>query len=111
MILTAISPRLAMRTRPNGGGSPALSLRKDATAGAPASAGSERDVAMLLSGVRLPLVRQDRQRSDESRAGLRWFDHFVDVPAGRGDIRTRELGFVRGDQPGSLRDGIIGGRD
>jgi hypothetical protein len=65
MIRTAISPRLATRTRRNGTSAPLsprgpASLCKDA-----ASAGSERDVAMLLSWVRVALVRHRLEGADQ----------------------------------------------
>src|SRR4030095_9631392 len=98
MIRTAISPRVAMRTRSNGGASPTPSLRKDAPWVGVSTAGSERDVAMLLPRIRLPLVGQDLERTDESRARLGRLDDLVDVPSRRGDIRARELHLVRRDQ-------------
>src|SRR5689334_7910740 len=111
MIRTAISPRLAIRTRSNGGDSPAPSLRKDAPRAGVSTTDSERDVAMLLPRIRLPLVGQHLERTDEPWARLGRLDDLVDVPAGRGDIRARELGLVRRDQPRSFADGIVRVRD
>src|SRR6187431_823294 len=70
-IRTAISPRLATRTRSNGrllvdedraARSGSVSVRKDT--------GSERDVAMLLPRVRVVLVGEDLERPDEPRTSL-----------------------------------------
>src|SRR5829696_6005949 len=99
MIRTAISPRFAMRSRRNGG--PTVSLRKDVSptagpawpsrAGTVATRGSERDVAMLLSRVRVPLRLQHLERADDLGPRLRRTDHVVDVAAARGDVWVREL--------------------
>ena len=62
------------------------SLRKD-MASRPAS---ERDVAMLLSRVRVALVGQHLERPDEPQARLGRPDDVVDVAAGRRDVRVRE---------------------
>src|SRR5688500_6535115 len=92
MIRTAISPRLAMRTRPKGGRR-GPSLRKDIIASGPAGSvsgpasatwepattASERDVAMLLSGVRVALVGKHLESADKARPRLRWPDDVVDV--------------------------------
>src|SRR5512143_2507308 len=105
MIRTAISPRLATRTRRKGGeemspvGGP--SLRKDV-------ARSERDVAMLLSGVDVTLVGQDLEGANDSRPRLGRTDDVVDVAAGRGDVRVGELRLVLGDEPAMLRLRILG---
>src|SRR5580765_1488417 len=96
MMRTAISPRLAIRTRSNG----RPSLCKDGSWSAPAS---ERDVAMLLPGIDVALVGQHRQRPDESRAGLGRPDDVVDVAAARGDVRIGNLGLVGVGEPRSLR--------
>src|SRR5512135_855745 len=99
MIRTAISPRFAISTRRNGGladrtarvspdaASTRSSLRKDAS-----GPGSERDVAMLLPRVAVPLVGEHLEGTDEAGSGLRRLDDVVDVAAGRGDIRVREFG-------------------
>src|SRR5258706_10496791 len=89
MIRTAISPRLAISTRRNGG----PSLRKDVVR-VRAAAASERDVAMLLSWVRVALVRQQLERRDEAGSRLGRTDHRVDVAARRRCIGARELGPV-----------------
>src|SRR5436190_21933847 len=103
MIRTAISPRLAMRTLRKGALA-VSSLRKD-------ERGSERDVAMLLSRVRVALVGEDLQRTYQTGTGLRGFDHFVDVAARSGDVRVGEFCFVRRDQPCLLPHRIVGRRD
>src|SRR5512146_2220656 len=99
MIRSSISPRLAISTRRNGGATrravvgeePAstASLRKDA-----APPPLERDVAMLLPGVRVALVGQHLQRANQARPGLRRLDDVVDITARGGDVRVREFGFV-----------------
>src|SRR5512134_1174157 len=105
MMRTAISPRLAIRTRRNGGVLRcAPSLRKDGAA-------SERDVPMLLPWVRVALVLEDLERPDEARARLGWLDDLVDIAARRCDVRVRELGFVGSDQSRSFGRRIIGGGD
>src|SRR3954452_24463713 len=103
MIRTAISPRFAMRTRRNGASS-APSLRKD-------EAGSERDVAMLLPRIRVALVGEDLEGTDQAGTSLRWFDHFVDVATRRGDVWIRELRFVGPDKTCLLHSRIIRGGD
>src|SRR5439155_7791495 len=65
MTRTAISPRLATRTRRKGG--PA------------ARPGSERDVAMLLRRVPVALVLVHLERPDETGARVLWRDDLVDV--------------------------------
>src|SRR5262245_9058180 len=113
MIRTAISPRFAIRTRPNG----RPSLRKDGPADVVAAAGlllravSERDVAMLLARVDVAFVCQELERRDEARARLRRPDDRVDIAArGRG-VRARELGPVRLHEPCPLRVRIRRGGD
>src|SRR6478672_8567108 len=90
MMRTAISPRLATRTRRNG-----LSLRKDRS-------GSERDVAMLLPRVGVALVGEDLEGADEPRPRLAREDHLVDVAARRCDVGVREFLLVRGHQADAL---------
>src|SRR3954464_9864049 len=99
MIRTAISPRFAMRTRRNGAAS-ASSLRKD-------EAGSERDVAMLLPRIRVALVGEDLEGTDQAGTCLRRFDHFVDVATPRRDVRIRELRLVGCDEPRLLDSWIV----
>src|SRR3954454_13910380 len=100
MIRTAISPRFAMRTRRNGAAS-ASSLRKD-------EAGSERDVAMLLPRIRVALVGEDLEGTDQAGASLRWFDHSVDVPVCPRHRRIRNPRFVGGNKPRLLDSRIVG---
>src|SRR3954451_8114025 len=103
MIRTAISPRFAMRTRRNGAAS-ASSLRKD-------GAGSERDVAMLLPRIRVALVGEDLEGTDQAGTSLRWFDHFVDVATSGGDIRIREFRFIGCNEARLLDSRIVGRGD
>src|SRR3990172_513095 len=105
MIRTAISPRLATRTRRNGG-PPASSLRKDGTI-----AVSERDVAMLLPRVRVALVSQHLEGPDDPRPRLGRTDYVVDVAAGRGDVRVVDLLLVPGHEPSALGGRVVGVRD
>ena len=108
MMRTAISPRFATRTSANGalGGArhPALwgsvSLRKDTI--------TERDVAVLLLRVRVPLVGEHLEPADEARARLRWPDHFVDVAPGGGDVRVVESGLVFANESGALGGRVVG---
>ena len=86
MIRTAISPRFAMRTRPNGRAPCSVFAQRRARATA-----SQRDVAMLLRRVRVALVGEDLEGRDQAGPRLRRIDHVVDVAARRGDIRVREL--------------------
>src|SRR5689334_20475128 len=102
MIRTAISPRLAMSRRRKGG--PWLSLRKDESV----PAVSEWDVAMLLSGVRIPLGLEHGEGSDHLRSRFGRANDVVDVAARRGDIWVRELGLVFLHQATSFRGRIFG---
>src|SRR5215211_7161708 len=92
MIRTAISPRLATRTRRKGG---AVSLRKDASRLTAPAGASERDVAMLLSRIGVPLRLQHVEGGDDSRTRLRRTDNVVDIAAGGRDVRVREFVLVR----------------
>ena len=67
MIRTAISPRLAIRTRRNGWRARAVFAQRRAIRDA-AGLASERDVAVLLRRVGVPLVAQHLERRDEPRA-------------------------------------------
>src|SRR5262245_49728189 len=111
MIRTAISPRFATRTRRNGmPGCPPpapASLRKDAAS----SAALERDVAMLLSRVRVALVGHRLERPDQARPRLGWTDDVVDISTRGGDVGVRELCLVFGNEPGVLRCRIRCGGD
>src|SRR3954447_2990685 len=97
MIRTAISPRLAMRTRRNGSPSVGPSLCKDASPIEPASR-LQRDVAMLLSRVGVALGREGVEAGDEPRTCLRRPDHVVNVPASGGDVGIGESRLVLGDE-------------
>ena len=70
-----------------------------------AATGSERDVAMLLSRVRVALVGQHLQRPDQPRPRLGRPDDVVDIAARRRDVRVRELRLVGRDQSRPLRLG------
>src|SRR4051812_23178249 len=102
MIRTAISPRLAMSRRRKGGGGP--SLRKDVAV----PACSERDVAMLLSGICLALRLQHLEGSNHLWPGLGRPDDVVDIATGRGDVRVRELCLVRRNEPATLGRLVLG---
>src|SRR5450759_3157568 len=82
-----------------------MSLRKDR------AARSEWDVAMLLPGVRVPLVREDLQRPDEPRAGFARKDDLVNVAASGSDIRVRELRLVLGHETRPFSGAILRSRD
>src|SRR3954447_24043499 len=92
MIRTAISPRLATSTRRNGAGSATPSLRKDVL---------ERDVAMLLSWIRVALVGEDLEGADDPRSRFHRLDDVIDIPARRGRVGTGELGLVGGNEAGA----------
>src|ERR1035437_235313 len=114
MIRSAISPRFATRIRRNGGFTGASAsarrpvprrlvfaqrqCRPPGRAGAPAAPSlprwSQRDVAVLLARIRVPLVGKHLERADESRARLGRDDHIVDVSAGGRDIWGVEAGLV-----------------
>src|SRR5512140_1891919 len=100
MMRTAISPRLAIRTLRNGGS--VASLRKD-----DARPPLERDVAMLLLGVAVPLVGQHLECPDQAGSRLRRLDDVIDVAARGGHVRVGELGFVGGNEPGLLGGRIV----
>src|SRR4029450_3937240 len=75
MMRTAISPRLAMSTltaHPRGGM-------------------SQRDVPVLLGGIAVAFRLQPGERRNQLAARLSRMDHFVDEPAGRGNVRVGEL--------------------
>src|SRR5690242_14323695 len=115
MIRTAISPRLATRTRRKGGAAPA-SLRKDGRAATGAAdpprtvptGRSERDVAMLLPGIRVPLAGQHLEGADEPWPRLGRADDVIDVAARRGDVGVRELRLVFRHQSLVLRRRVVG---
>src|SRR5215813_13867582 len=88
MILTAISPRFATRTR-----------RK--------SGRLEGNVAMLLWRVLLALVLEDLERPDDFRSRLFWLDDLVDVAELGSLERVGERVPVLGDQAASLAVGIL----
>src|SRR3954471_704794 len=92
MMRTAISPRFATRTRPNGL-PPGLSLRKDGDI-------SERDVAMLLPWIRVPFVGQHLERPNQSRSRLGRLDHVIDVATAGCNVRVGELRLIRRNQSG-----------
>ena len=77
---------------------PAASLHKDSPTRAP----SEGDVAMLLSRVRVALVRQHLEGADETRPGLGRADDVVDVAPRSGDERVRKSQPVLGDESGAF---------
>ena len=52
---------------------------------------------MLLRRIRIPLILEHRQRSNQFWSGLGRFDHFVDEATFGGDIRVRELVFQLSD--------------
>src|SRR4026207_1294045 len=92
MMRTAISPRLAIRSRAKGGavvamGGAVVSLRKDAARSASAGGGSERDVAMLLSVICVPLCLQHLEGPDDPGPRLRRPDDVVNVAASGGGVR------------------------
>src|SRR5437763_16066736 len=93
MTRTAISPRLATRTRRKGG--PA------------ARPGSERDVAMLLRRVPVALVLQHLERADEPRTRLLGRDDLVDVAELGGLEGVGERLPVVGDEPLALALGVL----
>src|SRR5215212_1706987 len=105
MMRTAISPRLAIRSRRNSGAP--MSLRKDGRSVTAAGATSERDVAMLLSRVGVPLRLQHLERTDDARPRLGGPDDVVDVPTPRGDVRVREFRLIRSDEPSALPHRIV----
>src|SRR5262245_5253427 len=86
---TAISPRLATRTR-----------RK--------SGRSEGDVAMLLRRVPVALVLEHLERPDQARAGLLGLDDLVDVAELRRLVRIGEGLAVLGHQALAFGLGVRG---
>src|SRR5262245_11953515 len=104
MMRTAISPRLATRTRAKYDSTLGSSLRTDGP-------GSERDVAMLLPRVRVALVGEDLERPDQPRPRLARQDDLVDVAAARRDVRVGERLLVRRHQPSPLGRAVVGVRD
>src|SRR6185503_16401487 len=89
---TAISPRLATRTRRNGG----------------FWVESERDVAMLLRRVLVALVREHLERADETGARVLGADDLVDVAELGGLERVGELLPVVGRETLALGLGLLG---
>src|SRR5687767_12789446 len=69
---------------------------------------SERDVAVLLGGQRLALVREHAERADQAGTGLLRLDHVVQVAEPGGDIGVRELLVVLVDQLGPRFGRILG---
>src|SRR5262245_64841848 len=88
---TAISPRLATRTRRNGG----------------FSEDSERDVAMLLRRVLVALVGEHLERGDETRARVLGLDDLVDVAELGRLERVGELLTVVGREALALGVGLL----
>src|SRR6185369_5931654 len=88
-IRTAISPRLAIRTRRRGLGE---------GMGTRLSARSERNVPVLLRRVLVALVLQDLERADEARARVLGRDDLVDVAELGGHERVGEGLAVVGDE-------------
>src|SRR5882724_9723390 len=97
---SAISPRLAMSTRfieagrrAGGAGRSAPVVSSEANPSAPPPR-SQRNVAMLLRRIPVPLRRQGPQRVDQPRPGVPGIDDVIDVAPARGGVGVGELGRV-----------------
>ena len=103
MIRTAISPRLATRTRRNGGvGGVTGAARLCAKTRAPARPQSGM-LPCFFRGFVSRLSASIVERADEPRPRLGRPDDVVDIAARRGDVRVRELRLVLRDESRPFR--------
>src|ERR1041384_802610 len=69
------------------------SVRKCMQMATPFLNGSQRNVPVLLRRVRVALVLEQRERSDQFGSGLRRFNYFINEATFSGDVRIGELFF------------------